>query len=146
MFDPLEKLITEVVDRVSVFDKLDDQARRRLIVESNQRSVEVMKEVVPLLGVALFSNVELGRRFFVERLAPLLEKCVAVTEKSMSGWDHRAVDPRIVMITAWGMQFGMALDAAIRDKELDTAKTTKQITDLLYHGLVHTPRPQSRKG
>jgi TetR/AcrR family transcriptional regulator len=145
VFDPLEELITEIVDRVNVVETMDDAARQRVFVEENERAVEVMTEVVPLLGVALFSNVALGRTFFVDRLVPLLEKWAAATQSAMKGWAHRPIDPRVVMISAWGMQFGLALDAAMNDKPLDTAKTSREVTDLLYYGLAHTPKPRSRK-
>lgn len=145
VFDPLEELIAEIVDRVNVVEGVDDQAKHRVFVEENRKALEVMKEVVPLLGVALFSNVELGRRFFVERLAPLLEQWAEVTERGMRGWEHRPIDPRIVMMSAWGMHFGLTLDAAMREEGIDTAKTTKEISDLLYYGLVHKPRSRSRK-
>src|SRR5581483_9739101 len=82
VFDPLEELMTEIVDRLSQIDDADEVTRQRLFVEENERSLEVMTEVVPLLGVALFSNVALGRQFFAERLVPLLEKWAAITEKS----------------------------------------------------------------
>jgi TetR/AcrR family transcriptional regulator len=146
VFDPLEELVTEIVERINVAETADDAARQRLFVEENQRALEVMTEVVPLLGVALFSNVALGRKFFSERLVPLLEKWAEATEKGMKGWAHRPVDPRIVMISAWGMHYGLALDAAMRDKTLDTAKTSKEITDLLYYGLAHTPKARPKKG
>jgi TetR/AcrR family transcriptional regulator len=146
VFDPLEELITEIVDRINVAETVDDAARQRVFVEENQRALEVMTEVVPLLGVALFSNVALGRKFFGERLVPLLEKWAAATEKGMKGWAHRTLDPRIVMISAWGMHYGLALDAAMKDKTLDTAKTSKEITDLLYYGLAHTPKARPKKG
>ncbi len=145
VFDPLEELVTEIVDRFGKLDTLDDQAKQRLFVEENERALEVMTEVVPLLGVALFSNVALGRQFFVERLVPLLERWAEVTERGMRGWAHRPVDPRVVMMSAWGMHYGLALDAAMRDKELDVEKTTREITDLLYYGLIHTPRARSKK-
>lgn len=144
VFDPLEELITEIVKRLSQIEGADDQSRQRAFVEENERSLEVMTEIVPLLGVALFSNVALGRQFFTERLAPLLEKWAAITKKSMKGWEHRPVDPRIVMISAWGMHYGLALDAAMRDKPLDIAKTNREITDLLYYGLVHSPKSRSK--
>jgi TetR/AcrR family transcriptional regulator len=145
VFDPLEELITEIIDRINVAETVDDAAKHRVFMEENERALEVMTEVVPLLGVALFSNVALGRKFFVERLGPLLEKWAAATEKGMKGWSHRAWDPRIVMISAWGMHYGLALDAAMKGKELDIPKTTREITDLLYYGLVHTPKSRSRK-
>lgn len=145
VFDPLEELVTEIVDRINVVETVDDVARQRIFVEENERALEVMTEVVPLLGVALFSNVALGRKFFAERLVPLLEKWAAATEKGMKGWAHRPLDPRIVMISAWGMHYGLALDAAMKDKTLDTGKTSKEITDLLYYGLAHTPRSRPKK-
>ncbi|MGH9000014.1 MAG: TetR/AcrR family transcriptional regulator [Acidimicrobiia bacterium] len=144
VFDPLEELVNEIVERVNLIGGANAQAGQRVFLEENRKALEVMQEVVPLLGVALFSNVAIGRRFFVERLAPLLEHWAQVTENAMEGWAHRPIDPRIVMISAWGMHFGLALDAAMRDKELDTVKTTKEISDLLYYGLAHTPKSRSK--
>ena len=146
VFDPLEELVSEIVERVNVAAEIpDDHTKQRLFAEENQRALEVMYEVVPLLGVALFSNVELGRTFFVERLAPLLEQWADATRLAMKGWEHRRVDPRTVMISAWGMHFGLALDASMRGEELDVAKTSKQLVDLLYYGLANKPPPKAKK-
>lgn len=145
VFDPLEELVSEIVERVKIAVDNDDSAKQRMFVEENQRALEVMNEVVPLLGVALFSNVELGRTFFVERLAPLLEKWADATRLAMKGWEHRKVDPRTVMISSWGMHFGLALDASLRGEDLDVNKTSKQLVELLYYGLANKPKPKAKK-
>jgi len=146
VFDPLEELVTEIVERVRVAaDIPDDHAKQRVFVEENQRALEVMQEVVPLLGVALFSDVELGRKYFVERLAPLLQKWAEATRLAMKGWEHRRVDPRTVNITAWGMYYGVILNAAMRGEELDPSTTSKEIIDLLYYGLANKPAGRKKK-
>ena len=146
VFDPLEELVSEIVERVKIASESpDDHAKQRMFAEENQRALEVMNEVVPLLGVALFSNVELGRTFFVERLAPLLEKWAEATRLAMKGWEHRKVDPRTVMISAWGMHFGLALDSSLRGEELDVNRASKQLVELLYYGLANKPKPKAKK-
>lgn len=147
VFDPLEELMAEIVDRVSVAaDIPDDHAKQRVFVEENKRALEVMQEVVPLLGVALFSDVELGRKYFVERLAPLLQQWADATRLAMRGWEHRRVDPRTVNITAWGMYYGVILNAAMRNEELDPSHTLKEMMDLLYYGLANKPAGRKKKG
>jgi TetR/AcrR family transcriptional regulator len=146
VFDPLEELVTEIVDRVKVAAEIpDDHAKQRVFVEENQRAFEVMQEVVPLLGVALFSDVELGRKYFVERLAPLLQKWADATRLGMKGWEHRKVDPRTVNISAWGMYYGVILSATMRNEELDRSRTSKEMVDLLYYGLANKPGGRKKK-
>ena len=141
VFDPLERMMADTLQRVQIAGEAQDAAKHRLFVEETEAALEVMKEAVPLLGVALSSNLELSQRYFDERLVPLLERWASAVEMSLEGWEHRAVDYRTVMMTAWGMHFGLVFDAFMNEKELDGPATTKQMVDLLYYGLVNKPKP-----
>jgi TetR/AcrR family transcriptional regulator len=143
IFDPLEALISEIFARVDLLGTADEHTRQRIFVEGHIRFIEVMKEVVPLFGVALYSNVEVGRRFFTGRLLPLFNSWFKLTERSVEGWSHRNANPRTVAMAAWGMHFGMALDAAMTDDELDVTGTARKVADVLYYGLLR-PEPSGK--
>lgn len=75
--------------------------------------LETMTEVLPLLGVALFSDAEEGRRFYNTSIVPLFDRYQERVELSLTP-DAR-VDAGFLARAVIGIMFLIALDAAYRE-------------------------------
>lgn len=75
--------------------------------------LETMTEVLPLLGVALFSDAEEGRRFYNASIVPLFDRYQDKIARSLAP-DTR-VDAGFLARAVIGIMFLLALDAGYRE-------------------------------
>ena len=134
VIDPLDRHVADMADQMDRISTADHRTRQRAFARANERMLTLMNEVVELLGVALFSDLELGRRYFNERLTPLFERWIAATGQALDGWSGPEATPRLVLTTTFGMHFGHSLDAAMRGEPIDVPAVAAAISRRLYDG------------
>ncbi|AKK25484.1 TetR/AcrR family transcriptional regulator [Mycobacterium sp. EPa45] len=140
VFEPLEAVVAEVLVDIDRLNDADEKTRTRTFLAEMERQLALAVDLTPLLGVGLFSDPALGRTFYNERLWPLFQRWAGGTEFALRGRPHRDVDPLTMIMTIWGMCYGIALDAMMRGVDVDVHGQARWLGDLLYYGMARSTR------
>jgi AcrR family transcriptional regulator len=132
ILEPLQALGEQLGDYANrqVFADSDLEARREESIRFHQKGLTVMLEVIPLLGVALFSDQKQGGRFYREQLAPLTDRFAAGLATTLEGWRHHDVDPELLARMILGTYGWIALDSGFRRSKVDVPATAEKLTDM----------------
>lgn len=137
VMEPLGALVAELHGAVRRIAGLEGNgaALGQLLDEVHTEMLAAMTEIVPLLGIALFSDVRAGREFYRTDLQPVLEEIAAVTREGTAGWRRPEVDPTVLATATVGIHFAFAIQAMfagdVRPEEIGP-----QVADLLWLGQV----------
>ena len=115
------------------------EQREKLIHQAEREWIEAMEEIVPLLGVALFSDKENGRRFYTERLFPLITRAIEVAPLSTASWARPGVDSAVLVLSIFGINFAVALDRYFRDADDAIDDLVPKIVDQVVYGVSPFP-------
>lgn len=102
---------------------------------SAQRNLESMTDIFPLLTAALFSDLELGKKLYVEQILPILRQ----RAEALQGVIKDELDPEFVELSLFGMLFALAMDQTLRGRRKDPRKTARQITKFAMTGFAKQP-------
>ena len=136
VLDALESHVADMLGREDLRSAEGDESRANVFEKTQARWLSVMDEIIPLLGVAMFSSPESGAAFYRDRLVPLFEQTLESSREGFRRWPPLMDDEWTSFLFLWGAHFGVALDAYIRGESLDVSTATHQIAELLYHGAV----------
>nr|WP_272926710.1 TetR/AcrR family transcriptional regulator [Streptomyces sp. SID5914] len=140
--EPLQSLVTTGVARTGDLSAVEGDLQydntRRFIADL----LELMVDVVPLLGIVLFSERDTGTEFYRTQIAPALDTVTESVEQRMPDWNHRDFQPRVVTTSVLGICLGIGLDASFRGTEVDIDQTATEIADLIFEGV----RPRTDDG
>lgn len=100
-----------------------------------------MTEVLPLLGVALFSDSEDGRRFYNDKIMPLLDRYEAKLAASLNGLPSTGLSAAFLSRAVIGIVFLLTLDATYRESPgvlgpADSAATAEAVRSFVANGLA----------
>jgi AcrR family transcriptional regulator len=137
---PLEQWVaSSALDSAEVAGAGTPQRRQAALRRSNERLVEAVVAMTPLLGVALFSSSPRGQAFYREHLYPLLERSFAQTAKAMADWAAPEFDARFLMLSGVGIYLAHALDQHFRGARVDIEGTAARYVQLLSQGAMRPP-------
>lgn len=134
---PLEQLVRDLSDSAhKLADGADESVERRseILRQMHAGMLDIMVEVVPLLGIALFSDPAAGQVFFRDRLRPVLNQIATAVQDGLAGWARPGLDPATVATAVFGLHFSSALQLALLG-EGDREQISTRLADLLSHGL-----------
>jgi TetR/AcrR family transcriptional regulator len=140
---PVELLANDLLSLTSEFRHITAERRLELTRRTHQRFFEVVAEIAPLIGVALFSNHEAGTAFYQQRLMPVFNENVKALAEAMPGRVRAVVEPRTLFITIFGMHLALALDADLRGVEVDPEEIAADVTELIAFGLFAPTVPEA---
>lgn len=141
---PLEQATSELM-RVAMMQAAssDGHTRWELSQEFQRDLLSIVERLTPLAGVALMS--EEGRRFYQERVVPLVELAVDSTAQAMSEQEKALIDPRTLLVFMAGMYFGLCLDVMLGSGVVQADRASKELTALVAFGLAR-PKPRATRG
>jgi AcrR family transcriptional regulator len=129
VLEPLDDMISALAERVRDLRQVTGRTRVKVAEQLHADFLKTMREIIPLLGVALFSSSgEYGRDFYSRKLVPLWDKFEQATTEAFQGWEHAPLDPSLLARMLLGMYFGLALDSVFRDQPLDVDVLGREIT------------------
>ena len=105
---------------------------RAMAQSSSQRHLETMIEIFPLLTASLFSDAELGRKLYLEQIAPLVKDRGEV----LRGLLHEDDDPEFVGLAIFGVMIAVAMDQTFKGKPEDTAELARKLTQFATRGFL----------
>ncbi|MGF2946024.1 TetR/AcrR family transcriptional regulator [Mycobacterium sp. Lab-001] len=151
-FSSKEELFSEAViyPLEQLLERTEQQTRKLAIGAENiqQRTTEefvreilyIMVELSPLFGTVLFGDPEVGKKFYRDRLEPMLSRIVNLVQKALPTWRHVDFDARRTTVAVFGMSWFLAMDSSMREETLDVDGASKELTRLLFTGLQDDPR------
>lgn len=139
ILEPLQELVQGMLQKANEFAQLDRAGRKSQSLVIHETMLTAMKQVVPLLGVALFSELEGGESFYRDRLGPLLDRINDVNERSLLGYSHPNMDSAVLSKMLIGSYVWIALDAYFRGTEIDVDSTARQISRFFVRGMSGRP-------
>ena len=138
---PLEQLATDLFRLTSEFAFIDPAARFEKSRAVHAEIFGVVREITPLLGVALFSGQTAGLTLYRERLGPMFDLSSTAMAKAMAPKQQAVVTPRTLFLALVGMYVGLALAEQYGDQPMDEEEVTRQLTELVAYGLFRTTEP-----
>ncbi|MBA3744083.1 TetR/AcrR family transcriptional regulator [Sporichthya sp.] len=136
ILEPVEKLVSELTESAGSMASLSDRdSRREASYEVNADVLAQMREVAPLLGVALFSDRAAGAKFYKKRLEPLLHGLSDSLASALEGWPHRPVTPELIIAMQLGTYNWIAMNEYFGSRKPDGDAISQQLTDLLVRAL-----------
>jgi len=94
----------------------------------------ILTELVPLLGIALFADPANGRKFYRDRLAPVLADIAAATEKGMAGWSRPGLTARDLVWSIFGAHLAHGIDTVLGEQH--DPEAGDRLGDLFWHAMV----------
>lgn len=132
ILQPLSEELDRLLERIREATSEPSAVEERLAaLESTW--LDGMADLLPLLGVALFSDQETGRSSYRRMVLPFLDATLEIMQGA--GLVNGGRDGWTVVRGAFGMNLLLAIDAAHRRNGLDRDALVAQITDLYYFGL-----------
>lgn len=135
ILEPVERLATELTRLTAEFSRIDAKERLERSQQVHDQIRSVVQEITPLLGVALFSQRDAGRAFYVERLLPLFDFAADAIRQAMAPRQQRIVEPRVLLLAIVGMYFGISLEALFAERRIDWTRVSRDFTHLVAFGL-----------
>ncbi len=108
---PVAEFVQSVVDGADGLLDRDGPGSERFY----RSFLATMTEVLPLLGVALFSDAEEGRRFYRTSIVPLYDRYEEKVRQSLGKVSGSPVRAPFLAQAVIGMMFILALDSTYRD-------------------------------
>lgn len=137
---PLVDAMRGMYERKAVYGTAqgpDEMAR--LALASATGHLTDMMDIFPLFTSALFSDPELGRELYRERIRPLIRQRGEILE----GLTRDGLDLDIVGLVNFGMLFALALDHHLGGSEADIEYLARQFTRLSTGGFARE-KPRDR--
>jgi AcrR family transcriptional regulator len=136
VLEPLEAMVGGLVADAQRLPELSGPGRRDVSIQINAEVLNAMRELAPLLGVALYSEAAFARRFYREKLKPLLDQMRTSIAASMEGWPHQTVDPAVLTAVILGTYNWMVMEAALGRSTLDVQHIAGELTGLLVRSFA----------
>jgi AcrR family transcriptional regulator len=130
--EPLERLVRRVTADIRTLADEPETNRGELLRRANEQLLSCMVELTPLLALALFSELDPGRRFYREVFLPRLEEAILCIIKTVYGSQAPEAGKLDVLVEAiLGVHFGVALDNLMRGREVDVPQVAAQLSELI---------------
>ena len=133
--EPVERIIGEFEAEIDDLTATDGLTGAELVARLNEIMLRFMAAAAPYLGVALFSDVTGEDTFYQTTLHPRVYRRTRELLGAIKGWPDRRVDLDVLNTTMWSLNYGVALDALLRDVTVDVAKAAKRVTQLYLVGI-----------
>jgi AcrR family transcriptional regulator len=115
-----------------------DHERYALLRRRHNEMTTILTELVPLLGIALFADPTHGRKFYQDRLAPVLADIASATEKGMAGWSRPGLTARDLVWSIFGAHLARGIDAVLGEEH--DLEAGDRLGDLFWHAMIDPRR------
>lgn len=135
---PLDEIMKRVTEAGAAIPAYDPAARTQQDLTQGYLC-ELLRTFIdagPLLGVVLFSDRAAGERFYDRSIRPLARTISGAVQDSFPTWSHRDFDPELVTFSMIGTCISLSLESHFGGKKVDAQDTARQLTDLLFFGLL----------
>jgi TetR/AcrR family transcriptional regulator len=136
VLEPLTALIAQMTAAATSMAQLPGRASRtQASYESNAVVLAGMREVAPLLGIALYSDRETGKKFYRKRIEPLMRELTQTMADSLEGWSHKPISPELVIAIHLGVYNWIAMQEHFGSRKPDGDAISRELTDVTGRAL-----------
>lgn len=139
VLEPLRDKIAGISLQLAAVTGKMPEDRVELLTEVERLLLGAMLELVPLLGVALFTGAEIGPGFYKDCIHGHVGRDLSEQLRRL-GLVERPAGPGRMVTLLLGIALGPALDAHFRGVRLNVTQTARQTAAMLAHGLSSPPR------
>jgi hypothetical protein len=105
--------------------------------------VDVMGEVVEMLGVALFRETAVASAYYQQSIAPTLGVIEEVVRVNLQHWSHTEFDTRLLVHVVFGTVWFHVTAAKLEGRGVDVAHVSEQLVELIFEGVVRGAAPSA---
>jgi AcrR family transcriptional regulator len=140
---PLEEVVDKLRPVGEALPPGTDEQQRHNTYLYVKYTLDALVDSAVLFGLVLFSNRDEGEVLYKRLIRPVLDKSVEIVKSNLNSWSHRPFEPEFAVTACFGMIYFLAVDAAYRGQEIDTADLARKICDLVFDGLSTKPRTRT---
>lgn len=131
--EPLIEAMQGMYERVHAYQAAETQEQLLDLARASARNhIESLIEVFPLLTASLFSDADLGKKLYLEQIAPLLKQRGEV----LDGLLKDSIDPEFAGMALFGMMFALAMDQTFRGRTEKTSDLARQFVQFAALGFL----------
>jgi TetR/AcrR family transcriptional regulator len=142
---PLVAAFDELVDDVHALAERSGNDQLAFIRGFNERSLAFFTDHGALAGIALFSDLSLGRRLYRESIRGRLEEMRGVLAEN-SGWNRPGMDEEVVRRAVFGASWAIAYAYLLRGERIDVRAVAENLTRIQTVGVREQRHPERRSG
>ena len=135
VYQPVEELIEEFAAKVEAIRRTEDLTALDLLRLINEVMLEWMVAAAPYLGVTLLSDLTREEAYYKTTIHPRVYEPVEELLDAIPGWPGAGIDLDLVSNAMWALNYGIAIDAMLREVEVDVPKVARRVTRLYTVGI-----------
>jgi AcrR family transcriptional regulator len=144
--EPLREAVDSLVAAAAVVDRDEPLTPERQLETLNglyRQLISTLKEVLPLLGLVLFGDPRVARRFYRENFAVAMDRLAQAWVEVEDRYGHKFESPEISARAVMGIALILALEST-HDRQFDLDDAVDVVTDQSLHGLFPEIVPNRR--
>ena len=148
ILEPLESLLNDLTRSIDRLIPEESASRVAEIERVHQEAFDGMLEIVPLMGIALFADGELGGtgNFYRTRVLPLVEEVYVAVESKLGRVTDVNMTARSITMALLGAYTWVSVDAMYNPDPIDREVVVRDLARLFSRGLAGSAgtRPSDR--
>jgi AcrR family transcriptional regulator len=112
--EPLREAVDDLVTAAEDVDRDEPLTPERQLITLNglyQQLISTLKEVLPLLGLVLFGDPQVARRFYKEDFAVAMDRLGNAWNEVENRYDYKLESPEITARAVMGIALSLALES-----------------------------------
>jgi AcrR family transcriptional regulator len=145
--EPLQEAVDELVTAAEVIDRDEPLTPERQLQTLNglyRQLISTLKEVLPLLGLVLFGDPQVARRFYKENFAAAMDRLGEAWSQVETRYGDKLESPPITARAVMGIALSLALESH-HNKQFDLDEALDIATRGTLGGFFPTVRANSRR-
>ncbi len=135
--DPAAEMVQQWASELAQIASRGDDAVTTLLA-INEQGIAIVDELAPLFMIAVFSQMERGKRFYRQIVEPALSQPLA--SKPLDAWVSADVNTEVMWRAIFGIQLGIVLRHELTGEPVDTLEVARQLTRMIAIGIKKPAR------
>lgn len=145
--EPLREAVDNLVEAAAVVDRdepLTPERQLQTLSGLYRQLISTLKEVLPLLGLVLFGDPQIARRFYRENFAAAMDRLGKAWRDVEDRYGHEFESPDTTGRAVMGIALILALESH-HDKQFDLTRAVDVISAGSIHGFFPPIRASDRR-
>ena len=135
ILEPLEEFVSLLKTLAPQMQSAKPRGRAGLANQVHIAIQRAMNDMAPLLGVALFSDVEAGKRFYRERLLPEIREAAELIDQAARPETREAISSEQLLVAMLGIHLAIATQSRLSREPVVENDLASILTRFLAFGL-----------
>lgn len=130
--DPAAELVTSWANEIGQCVARGDVAVDTLLA-INEKGIAILSDLAPLFVIAVFSQMERGKRFYRQIVEPALSQ--PLVSAPVRSWASERVNIEVMWRAIFGVQLGIVIRHQMTGAPIDTLEVARQLTHMIVTGI-----------